>query len=473
MKKLLKSLLCALLICALLPVSALAAGDAASSPRLRQVMTGMGTLKSVNKTRYLLAQEPKGSLWGVYTTDGTQVMDYLYDSLAYIAYDCFSASSYSKAPKGLPLDYINSHALVTRDGTLLSDFIYGAIKVYNHYWAAGWIVEEADKEDYDYKYDSSHFYKIVRCDILYLGGQAVPGGDRNETAFWYASLDRAQFKTAQGHDHYLSIQDRAGKVTVYDRNFQPLALEPAQVSTAVFTVKNYAVRTPEGSVLLDGFTTVKEANTAEGLRLICTWEDFSGNILNSVFTLAGEMLMSPTPLTISSVAVGYAVVKDGEKAGLYSMAEDRLIVPCRYDEIIPNNTGLDAYVAHGYACGLLEDARYFIDIADGQEKLLYVYDKDLLKVAGGLVYYTDENKQVNLCAANGAISQLPPKYTVTAIRGDGYLIPCKDELHYAVIDWDGERIVYNYSNEIRLTDDNKIILNSTTGGYQLYELIEE
>ena len=61
MKKLLKSLLCALLICALLPVSALAAGDAASSPRLRQVMTGMGTLKSVNKTRYLLAQEPKGS----------------------------------------------------------------------------------------------------------------------------------------------------------------------------------------------------------------------------------------------------------------------------------------------------------------------------------------------------------------------------------------------------------------------------
>ena len=128
MRKLTKSLLCLLLICALLPMAALAAGDAASSPRLRQVMTGMGTLNGVNKTRYLLAQERRGSLWGVYTTDGEQVMPYLYDSLAYIAYDCFSASTFAKVPKKPTLDFINSHALVARDGTLLTDFIYGTIK---------------------------------------------------------------------------------------------------------------------------------------------------------------------------------------------------------------------------------------------------------------------------------------------------------------------------------------------------------
>lgn len=473
MKNLIKSSLCLLLICALLPLSALAVGDAASCPRLRQVLNGMGTLTGVSKTRYLLAQKKGGGLWGVYTTDGQQVMDYEYDSLAYIAYDCFSASIYPEAPKSITLDYINSHALVTRDGTLLSDFIYGAIKVYNHYWAAGWIVEEADAADYDYKYDKTHFYKIVRCDILYLGGQAVPGGNKEEMAYWYASLDRSQFRSAQGHDHYLSIMDRAGKVTVYDRTFKPLPLEPAKVSTAIFTVKNYALRTPEGDVLLDGFTKVREANTAEGLRLIGSWTDYSGQTLSSVFTPEGDMLMSPTPLTICSVAAGYAVVKDGEKLGLYSMAEDRLIVPCKYDIIVPNSTGLDPYVAHGYACGEREENRYYVDIATGEETVMYVYDPDLLKVAGGLIYYTDDNKQVNLFAANKSATLLPRKNTLAAIRGDGYLIPYKDELHYGIVDWDGEKLIYNYSNQIRITDDNHLILNSTTNGYQLYELIEE
>ncbi len=473
MRKLTKSLLCLLLICALLPMAALAAGDAASSPRLRQVMTGMGTLNGVNKTRYLLAQERRGSLWGVYTTDGEQVMPYLYDSLAYIAYDCFSASTFAKAPKKPTLDFINSHALVARDGTLLTDFIYGTIKVYNHYWAAGWIVEEADGEDYDYKYDNTHFYKIVRCDIIYLGGQAVPGGDKAEDAYWFASLTRDQFKAAQGHDHYLSIQDRQDKVTVYDRAFHALDLTPAKVSANVFTVKNYAVRTPEGDILLDGVTTVWEANTAEGLRLICSWVDYTGNVLNSVYTLEGQRLMSPTALGIVSVAVGYAVVKDGEKVGLYSLAEDRLIVPCIYDQMVPNSTGLDAYVAHGYACGVREDTRYYIEIATGQERLLYVYDKDLLQVAGGLVYYTDEKEQVNLYAAAGASNLLPPKYKLTAIRGDGYLIPYKDEVRYGLKDWDGETILWNYSKQIHVTDDNRIILQSTTDGYQLYQLIEE
>lgn len=471
MKKLLRSFICLLLICAMLPSVALGVGAADLNPRLRQVMTGMGKLVAVNKTKYLIAQNPKTMLWGVFTTDAEPVMDYLYDSLQYVDYDCFRASYYDKVPANIPLDYINSFALVNSGGTQLTDYIYGFFKVYNHHWAAGWILENATKEDYDYKYNSKHYYRIARCDVYYLDTAAIPGQTVEAPTLYYASFTRDQFKNAQAHERYLSIMDRQDNVIVIDGNFKLVNVDAPTLASPMFTVKNYAVCRPDGSIVMDGFTKVTEANTARGMLLIASWVDYSGVKYSSVFDLEGNMLMPPTTLSIKSVAVDYVVLAEEKKLGLYSLSEQRQIIPCAYDSIIANSTGLDAYVAHGYVCAERDGARYYIDVATGQETMMYVYDKTLMKVVGSMFYYTDENKQVNFCAADGSSFALPRAAGVSGFRGDGYLITYGLESRYRVDDWTGTSVVFNYSRPITITDDNKLIFNSTTDGYQLYELV--
>ena len=214
-RRLIKALLAALLLVGMAAPCALAAQDPLPT---RVVLSDMGQLVGIEKTHYLLAQQPGGTLWGVYDTSGQQLMPYSRANLTYLGYNCFSTSE-KKA--GDP-EAVNTSALLTLDGSLISYAQYGALRVYNHYWAAGWVLEPGTEEDYDYKDVGENPFKIVTCDIFHLGDWALPGTQKAVRPRLCATLTRDEFYAAQAHDKYLAIMDRQKKVTYYDGDFQPI-----------------------------------------------------------------------------------------------------------------------------------------------------------------------------------------------------------------------------------------------------------
>ncbi len=475
-----KALVLWLLLCLLCPAALAEEAAAATEPvQLRELASGLGKLNPINKTAYLLAQEPNGENWGMISTSGKQLIPYHYGSLSYISYDCFLGGLFAplKSTKNHPaeptLEYINSKALVAWDGTLVTEHLYGDIKVYNHYWAACWILEEGTEEDNDYKYDKTHFYKIKRCDIYWLGDYCQPGSSKTEKPAWRASLNRSQFKNAQAHDRYLSVQDREDQVTMYNFAFQPVST-PGKIGTAAYRVRNYAVVTPEGSMLMDGYTAVSEANTSQGMLLVATRTDYSGVKWNYLYTLTGNLLLGPTEYAIKSPTQKYALLSKDNLVGLYSLEEARFLVPCEFDKIISNGFGMDDYVMNGFVVVEKDGVRSYYDIAAGAVTETLNSELEKYTAMGSAYSYLDDGERYVLVTADSYTKRLTREQSFTAVRGDGYMIPYKQGKYYGLMNWHGAEILPpQYKNKIVITDDNHVIIHSPKRGYCLYELVAE
>ena len=451
---------------------------AEDSMTVREVLTGMGELVPVQKTPYLLAKEKDGTKWGVYNTDGEELIPFAYASIAYLSSNCFEAWRYAPAKqtaaKPAPLEQINSHALVTADGTQVSYFLYGAAKAFSTYWACGWVLEEGSEEDYDYSIDSV-FYRIQRCDIYYLGDHALLGKKGTERINPCLSLTREEFEDAKGHGKYLYVQDRQNSIKVYDCNFQELNVEVKKLEDPMYVIKNWAV-IPRGTseIFIDGFSAVEEVPTEAGLLLKVTRLDYSGNKWNSVFNLDGEQLMPLIRETISKVTQDYAVLTSDKLLGLYSLRENKVLVPCAFDKIIACETSLDPYLLHGYVCVQKEGTSYFLHVEDG--KLFEVPSLNRKWKKTGAAYYLNDT-------ANFRYRVLAPDQTECEIhnakilkdqnRGSGYLLAFTSEIYgNMVANWYGKLLVkFNFYSLI-ITDDDKIIAPTGNNGYKLLEIIE-
>ena len=421
-------------------------------------------------------QDTDSGLWGVYNTSGEQLMPYQYADLSYVAYDCFLTGAVEplksiKKSTVLSDEYINSHGFALLDGTLIIDNRYGTVKVYNRYWASCWVVDPASEDDYDYKFDANHFFKIRYADIVYLGDWNEPGSARTDRPYYCGRFTREQFKSAQAHGQYLSVSDREGKVTVYDRKFNVLDIRPEKVGSSIYKVKKGSVCDPEGNVIMEGVSSVKEAATADGLQLICTIKDSEGNKRYGIYRLDGTEVLAPQKLEIVSATAHYAVVKKNEKQGLYSLDEKRLIVPCLYDKMVANNTGMDNYLRNGFVIVEYGGLQFFYNTApdaDNSNLVRLETEKRSYKLLGSSYSYREEARTV-VVNADGQRYVIRHKMT-SGFRGDGYLIPYKLDAHFGVMTWHTKDVLTEYANAINLTDDNCIICNSTRHGYQLYAL---
>ncbi len=441
-------------LCFLIPwhPSALAADDIS----IRYILQGMEDIKPVNQTHYLVVQSPDSHLWGAFDTSGRQLIDFRFENLAYGGYGCFITSNSTD-----PLD--NWRALVSRDGSFVSEARYGLFKFYNYKWAAGWVVSAAKKTDYDYTPDKKKYYYIDRCDLFYLG----------DTPRLAGSLSREEFVQAAVHGDYLSVEDRTGNITVYDRDFQPAELQVSSVSDAVYGLRNYTlIDRVTGEALMDGLTGVKEINNGRGLIFQVTQTGFNGAKKTGICTADGEWLMPLSGYGVKTVSRDYAVVTQNKLQGLYSFDRGRLILPCEYSSISTSSQTVDPYVFNGCACGVKDGMKCFVNIETG-ETVISVPDKSKsISIAGATVYRQTSKNHYEVISPSGKTWRFQDKKMGTT-RGDGRLLVIRDVIYNlkGVYNMNGKVVLdIKYRTAPLITDDGYVILRTQREGVHLLEI---
>lgn len=471
--------LLALLLC-LISACPSAVAAASEPVNTKKILTGMGTITPVNGTSYLMIQDTKTKYWGIYNTSGKQLVSYQFATLQYLSYGCFQAGKNfpvtvkkgKKAPEPT-LDEVNSYALVGVDGTRISDYIYGAFKVYNHYWAAGWVLEKAKESDFDVRMDATHFYKISRIDLYYLGDCAKPkSSGTNAQPKKCASFKRGKLVNAAAHVRYIAIQDDKENVTFYNASYKAVLPQNTRIGDGVFGVKNYMmVNKVSGKMLADGFTSVREMNSVDGTYLVGVRTDFDGTQRSAVFSTAGKQLTPFRKEAFNTVTSKYVVLNQNGKVGLFSIADKKVIVPCVYDKLITNSLAKDIYVSHGYACAEKDGKRYYIDTTTGKAVREFVFDAVNTKTVGAMNYYSSGKNRWMILNPKGAGTKLKAN-SILNIRGSGYLVAYQNGRYYGVINWSGKQVLKEmYRNPIQITDDDRIILNTKTG-YELLQVVK-
>ena len=433
------------------------APSARGEAEIRYVLQGMGMLAPVNNTHYLLAQSAGNKRWGVVDTDGAQLTDFAFEHLSYNAFTCFQ-DSLDEDP------LMNWKALVCTQGGFVSEYRYGVIRPYSAEWAVGWVVSEGLEDAFDYTPDKKHFYNINRCDVFYL----------KDSPRLVASLSREQFRQAAAHGDYLSVEDRAGSVTVYDRDFQPTGLKVQTVSTPVYGVFNYALMNKVTTeIILDGCTEAKAYTTPRGTLFQVARVDFSGVKRVGICDMRGEWLLPLGDYGIQAVGADYAVITKDGLQGLYSYALGKPVVPCRYQSILTNKQGTDPYNFYGYVCGVNDSQRDFFRADTGEPVSSIAFDSKTMKAFGGTFYWPLKQTRYQFRAADGVEWTIQDRRILPS-RGDGRLIVLRGitDGNYGIMTMHGDvALAFWYRNQPVITDDGKVILNTLNNGYCLAELI--
>ena len=482
-------LVCLLMLCTVLTGIL---QPAAADIQAERLLKRMGNLTPIQGTNLLIAQESKQNKWGLYDTDANLVVPLEYEKIVYVAYRFLNVASLPeetyKPTVKIPLDKLNSHALMTFDGKVLTDYIYGTFKAYSPLWAAGWVLENGTSKDYDFTPDKEHYFRIKRCDIFYCGeeetsesGGAEGSGDsanKNKTGSrLIASLTRTQFKDAFAHGEYLSVESRKSGITVYSKNAETVDINSKNLRSGVYGIKNWMlVELATGEMVMDGCSAVSEIQTENELLLLATRIDFQGRKLNTLITTKGEVIIPLMDADISSVSRGYAIITNREtgKKGLYSLAEKKQILSSTYDEIFENRNNIDRFNCHGFIC-VMKDEKYYnynLETKKLVPLLKLKLDPDTELQRYGPTFYATtilaKYSKTQLISPDGHTKSL--NCTISKSRGSGYILIAKFSGGSTVINWSGNNYLPQYYSSITITDDDRFILKTKNSGYELYRI---
>lgn len=453
--------LCLLAAAVILCASAPALAEPAES--LKMVAGGFSDLKPVPQTHYLLARRSGSSSWGLIDTAGKRLCPYKFAYLDYVGYDYLQAASDELKTTSAVINArrYNKLALVAMDGTQLTNYAYGYFSVYNSVWAGAWVLENATKEDYDYRASSRVFFKIVRYDLYYLG---------DEKPKLVASFTRDQILDAAVHGQYISVMNREKKVTIYGPGGETCESAAKKASYPIYKVKHLAIyNTITGETVAAGYYSVREVQTPGGLMLVGSRTDFSGAEIRCLLDLDGNVLMQTEDAEIVSVSLGqYVLLKKGSLYGLYSLEEGRQLLPCAYDKILVNKKSTDAYVSRGYL-GAMKDGECHIISAETGEEVRSFAQKDGWEMSG-LLYYRQMKSQLHYYSPLDGHYE-GPLATLISSRGSGYLLAIKMDSRHIVVNWQGEQLMKGSKKAYTITDDDCVI-GYTDDGYAIYKLTE-
>ena len=199
---------------------------------------------------------------------------------------------------------------------------------------------------------------------------------------------------------------------------------------------------------------------------------YNGEKPTGICDLNGEWLMEPGEYKIESVGVDYAVVSQSNLKGLYSFKEGRLILPCEYNSILTSKSSADPYVFYGYACGVIDGVRYYVDVNTGETVYTLTFDSQTMKSLGGTVYQKIVTDLYLITSPTGSVWYLQ-NGQIPSQRGDGRLIVCfsMDNWSYGVMTMDGEvALQFWYYTQPVITDDGKVVLKTGNNSYALIEI---
>ncbi len=436
---------CSLLLALLLS----ACGAVADGIELTARLEYMPAVTAVNGTNYVIVTEKFTRANSVYTTAGEKLASFPFANLSYSKFDCFTA--YNEAG-------VNNRALVHLNGAQITEPIYGAFTVYSDRWALAYMLTPATEEQYTYK-RGKEFFDIERYELYYLG-------DEPASATPIASLLPDQFSAAAAHGDYIAIQDGQEQITLYDKEFKACDLSMEKLTTPVYGVQEYAiVNQVTGDMVKDGFTAVTEQAVNAGLWLIGTRYNFKGQKVSGIIDTAGNELM-PVEYFISKASDGYVVVTDDTKKlkGLYSLKEQKQIVPCEYNNIMVGKVSTDNYVHNGYVGVENGDLRGYYDVAAGRLSCEIKYDRNAVTTIGCSTFWKVDEGVYMIAAADGVETEVHVDEISAKTRGDGYLLVAQRGGMYGVIDWHGNEVLpFEHNKNIIITDDSQALIRTSTG----------
>ena len=406
----------------------------------------MPSIKPLQGTNLLVVESKIDNSLGVFTTEGEEVIPYGLSAVNGLANGFLSVAKKS--------ENVNKLAIYKTDGTKISDYKYGTVTVYDARWVAGIVLTEAAEGEKDFTVDKVD-YKIDQCDLYFVS-------DGN--ASLVASLTRQQYASAKQHGDYISIQDRDGVTTAYDRDFQLVNMELKDVKASYYRVENYQIISNiTNEVIASGYTDVQEADLPDRMLLIASVTKMDGLKAQAVLDADGNELM-PAEYTVVTAGYPYVVVANDEGLrGLYSLAEKRLVAPCEFSGIIASTTSVDTYVNNGYVCVEKDGKRGYVDARTCTVTCPPAYNSRIAKFYGCSTVFDSENGFV-LISADGIRTALYEYEDIAATRGDGYLLVAKKGGFYGIIDWHGNEVLpFIHKNVITLTDDSKALIRTSTG----------
>ena len=425
--------------------------------RFEKVFEYMPAIKPVAESNYVIVQSYEDGNFGVFTTAGEEVIPYRYASLTSLGNNFLYAS--------LKSDDLNRHALVYIDGRQLSEYSYGSFKVYDSHWALGYILSQATKESYDLKIKKK-YYRVEQTDVFYVSGE------ENEKCL-VGSLPGYALASSQVHGDYLMVNN-GGNVTVYNNKLQVMPYSPESIKESPYVIYNYQLKDRvSGDIILDGFTKVKEVKTSDGTRLILYSTGWDGKTTAGIYDAKGSQI-AVTGLDVVSVTMDYAVVTNSKKKqGLYSISQQKLIVPCEFKSVAAAKNTTDKYVINGcYVVVQKDDGTYcYYDTEKGEITYEMNYPKDQ-RTWRNAVYTVKTDDGILLISGDGQETALDVE-SVTETGGDGYLIVAKKDGLFGVLDWHGNEVLpFIYKTAPVITDDSQAIILFSTG-YELNRIIRE
>ena len=436
------------------PLSGL--GETVAVEPLLQYRQGIA---AVANTNYVIITDKHSTRKAVFSTDGTQLTDYLYNNLTYLSNDYFVG--YDEAG-------INNRSLVHISGATLIEAAYGNFAVISRHWVLGYVLAEAPEDAEGVRYTRGKVdFLLEKQDLFYLA-------DPDQAPRLVASLSPAQYAAAAAHGDFIAIQDQEGVITLYDRDFKAYDYPMEKVTTPIYAVKDYEiVNQVTGNVVKEGYVSVLEQMYQGELVLIVSNYNYKGEKVAGVVDLNGNEIIPMLEYDISSLSGDYAIVVKGKRKGLYSLTRRELIVPCEFNNIMASKVSMDKYVFNGYAAVENGNQRGYFNTQTGELSCEVKYTTKSVTTIGCTTYWKTENGTFILAAADGVETEVQVDSLYGKLRGDGHLLVAVKDGFYGVIDWHGNVILpFEHKNIITITDDSKALIRSSTG-YELDAIMIE
>ena len=428
----------------------LTAASAAAEVKLNTVFQYRTVIQPVPGTGLLIVESKQDNSRSLYNKDGREVVPCAAKYLDYLSNGFFV--SYNDK------DSFTDKTLWKADGRQVGSGYY-SFKIFNDRWAAAFVVnpQEVDSSEKDIKI-SGKFYQYERIDLFYITDEA---GDSIAPV---ASLDREAYSDAAVHGEYIAITDRNKTVSLYNSAFEPISVKLSSASKPLYSIDKYRVISLiDNSILGDGYAEVEEINLNKRMLVKAVRIAMDGTKCAALLNPDGTVLL-PADYELIDITNNYAVVADLEKQqGLFSLDEQRFLVPCAYTSIVPCGTDSDKYVHNGYVCVEKEGKLGFYDVANGVESCKAAYSKRAVDNYGCALVFTSLEGELSIIAADGEISVVDAD-EILSTQGDGYLLEASKNGSFGLIDWHGNIILpIDHYKEISVTDDSQAIIRTSTG----------
>ncbi len=237
--------------------------------------------------------------------------------------------------------------LLDSQGKLVVPLEYGDIEIINDKWIAGvrLVVSENSEENPDYKaWFGSGSYMIDTVDLYYAGEKK-------------GTVTRSEWKRAKAFGDYLSIEDREGNQTFYNKDFVKSGAEAkyAYEYTDDYSTKTITHNGSNQAAFTAGCTlTPDEVVQSVWVNSDKKLLDLQGNVLADLSAYKYVQVDAETNML--------KVENDEGKCGLVD-STGKEIVPCQYDRLSYSIAGA---LESGYIYAENEEKSGFVSLSTGK-----------------------------------------------------------------------------------------------------------